>query len=78
MDVCICLRGRRLEVSSGDGRLVVPRLARDPGGLIIREEDGRLHIEILDKEGEGFATCIVDSEALARGECPSVARVGGD
>ncbi len=78
MDVCICVRGRRLEVSSGNGRIVVPRLARDPGGLVVREEDERLVIELLDRNGEGFATCIVDTEALSRGECPSIARMGGD
>ena len=78
MDLCICVRGRRLEVSSGKGRIVVPRLARDPGGLVVREEDGRLTIEILDSRGEGFATCLVDQEALSRGECPSIASGGQD
>ncbi|MCE4604182.1 MAG: hypothetical protein F7B20_04360 [Aeropyrum sp.] len=45
----------------------VSSLSREPERAEAKEEGGKVVVRLIDKDGEGFASCIIDSSHLEKG-----------
>ncbi len=53
-------------------KLTLCRLAREPAGVKVAEKGDHLVVEIIDRNGRGFASCPIHKARLEAGclECP--------